>query len=143
VSLHRDVVIKEFFPPGALRARSGSGGRNVNEVVPAGQDHGQYYQQTRAAFLEKSRAVSRVWHPNVVMVYDTFEENNTAYMVMKLLKGKTLQQFLEEQLAQRTLPTTGAGAGLCTPYRPGLGSLAQGRSGSRRCLSRQRDAVPA
>ena len=30
-------------------------------------------------------------------VYGTFEENNTAYMVMELLRGETLGQLVEER----------------------------------------------
>jgi serine/threonine-protein kinase len=132
VALHRDVVIKEFFPPGAVRAGSISGVKPINAsvhtIVPAGHDRGQYHQQACAAFLEQARAVSRVWHPNVVMVYDSFEENNTAYMVMKFLKGKTLQQFLEEQLAQKRFLPQGQtlayalhiGRGLVALHKEGL-----------------------
>ena len=137
VALHRDVVLKEFFPRGASRAVSGSSNSGSSDkpfsvsshaVVPSAGLGEHVYQQACAAFLEKSRVVSRVWHPNVVMVYDTFTANNTAYMVMKLLKGKTLQQFLEEQLAQkRFLPEAQAlaygmhiGRGLEALHKAGL-----------------------
>jgi serine/threonine protein kinase len=129
VALHRDVAIKEFFPSGALRAGSADGAVAApgRAVVPK-QNSAELYQQACSAFLEKARAVSRVWHPNVVMVYDTFAENNTAYMVMKFLKGKTLQQFLEEQAAsQAALPeaqavayATHIGRGLEALHKAGL-----------------------
>ena len=34
-------------------------------------------------------------HPNIVEVLDVFDENNTSYMVMTFVKGKSLQQIVE------------------------------------------------
>jgi serine/threonine protein kinase len=99
VASGQKVVIKEFFPPGAQRAPATVGPDGVAEynVLAGGYCTGENYQQACTAFLEKARSVSRVWHPNVVMIYDTFAENNTAYMVMKFLKGNTLQELLEKR----------------------------------------------
>jgi serine/threonine protein kinase len=98
VASGQKVVIKEFFPPGAQRAPSAIGpdGTAVYNVLPGSYCTGEDYLGACAAFLEKARSVSRVWHPNVVMIYDTFAENNTAYMVMKFLQGNTLQELLEQ-----------------------------------------------
>ena len=35
-------------------------------------------------------------HPSIVKVFSLFEENNTAYMVMEFLRGKTLLKIVEE-----------------------------------------------
>jgi serine/threonine protein kinase len=99
VASGQKVVVKEFFPPGAQRAPATAepDGTAAYNVLAGGYCTGENYEKACAAFLEKARSVSRVWHPNVVMIYDSFAENNTAYMVMKFLKGNTLQDLLEER----------------------------------------------
>ena len=39
-------------------------------------------------FRDEARILARFDHPGIVDVYGTFEENNTAYMVMELLRGQ-------------------------------------------------------
>jgi serine/threonine protein kinase len=85
----RPVAIKELFPYGSTRR-----GTNVHPFggLPAAE-----YASTRARFLDEARILARFDHPGIVDVYGTFEENNTAYMVMELLRGKTLGQMIEER----------------------------------------------
>lgn len=41
--------------------------------------------------------IARCIHPNIVKVYDWFEENNTAYVVMDFISGKPLSKIIETQ----------------------------------------------
>ena len=95
IRARRPVAIKEFFPYGSTRR-----GPNVH---PFGGLPASEYGTARGRFLDEARILARFDHPGIVDVYGTFEENNTAYMVMELLRGKSLGQLIEEQgpLAER------------------------------------------
>ena len=88
--LQRPVAIKEYFPQGYAARQS-------NTVVPAGTMAHADYQSAKAKFLEEARVLAQFQHPGIVHVYASFEENNTAYMVMEYLKGKTLCGVLEDR----------------------------------------------
>lgn len=46
-------------------------------------------------FLREAQRLAKCKHPNIVEVYDWFEENNTAYIVMALILGESLQEICE------------------------------------------------
>jgi serine/threonine protein kinase len=85
----RPVAIKEFFPYGSARQ-----GRAVQSagVLPAAD-----YASARQKFHDEAQVLLQFRHPGIVDVYATFEENNTAYMVMEYLRGRSLEQMLEER----------------------------------------------
>ena len=89
MQLRRYVAIKEFFPQGCAR--------HLQTVQPTGGMAAGDYQNVKAKFLEEARVLARFNHPGIARVFTTFEENNTAYMVMEMLEGKTLQKRLEEK----------------------------------------------
>jgi serine/threonine protein kinase len=88
IRARRPVAIKEFFPYGSTR-------RGVT-VHPFGGLTAADFASTRTKFLDEASILARFDHPAIVDVYGTFAENNTAYMVMELLRGKTLGQLIEE-----------------------------------------------
>ncbi|WP_425381600.1 serine/threonine-protein kinase [Spiroplasma endosymbiont of Polydrusus pterygomalis] len=45
-------------------------------------------------FLQEIRAVSRIRHPNVILVYDIFIDKKDWCLVFELLEGKTLKEYL-------------------------------------------------
>jgi len=55
------------------------------------------YHNMKVKFLEEARKSAQFQHPGIPGVYDTFEENNTAYTVMEYLKGRTLLAVVEER----------------------------------------------
>jgi serine/threonine protein kinase len=89
IRARRPVAIKEFFPYGSTRRGA--------EVHPFGGLATADYASSRAKFLDEARILARFDHAGIVDVYGTFEENNTAYMVMELLRGKSLMQLVEER----------------------------------------------
>jgi serine/threonine-protein kinase len=61
----------------------------------------QPHLATDEVFLERFRreavTAARLAHPGVVSTFDTGIDNGTAYIVMELVKGRTLRQLLSEQ----------------------------------------------
>lgn len=49
---------------------------------------------SKERFLQEIKAVSRIRHPNVILVYDIFIDNENWCLVLELLKGKTLKEYL-------------------------------------------------
>jgi eukaryotic-like serine/threonine-protein kinase len=48
----------------------------------------------RARFVREARATGRVHHPNVVTVHDSGEHDGRVFMVLELLEGKPLREWL-------------------------------------------------
>jgi len=45
-------------------------------------------------FRTEAQAAAGMMHPNIVNVYDVGEENGTHYIVMELVEGITLKQYI-------------------------------------------------
>lgn len=87
--LNRVVCIKEYFPAGkCIRATK------KNTVFVQGTSE-QVFEKYRQAFVREAKMLATLHHPNIVEVLDVFDENNTSYMVMTFVKGKSLQQIVE------------------------------------------------
>ncbi len=50
----------------------------------------------RERFVREGRALARVEHPNVVQVWDCGEADGTAYLAMRLIKGRPLEDIVKE-----------------------------------------------
>lgn len=48
-------------------------------------------------FRTEAQAAAGMMHPNIVNVYDVGEENGTYYIVMELVEGITLKQYIEKK----------------------------------------------
>jgi peptidoglycan hydrolase-like protein with peptidoglycan-binding domain len=95
-TLHRDVAIKEYLPT-SLALREGR-----TTVLPISTDHAEQFAWGRERFLDEARTLARLDRtPAIVRVLDFLEANGTAYMVMALIEGETLNKRLtrEKRLA--------------------------------------------
>jgi eukaryotic-like serine/threonine-protein kinase len=82
------VAIKEYLP-GSLATRAS--GELVPTVKP---EHIGTYRAGLRCFFEEGRVLSKVFHPNVVKVINFFRENDTVYMVMNYVQGRSLQELV-------------------------------------------------
>ncbi|MBE9046839.1 serine/threonine protein kinase [Pleurocapsales cyanobacterium LEGE 10410] len=87
--LNRAVAVKEFFPEGCWREGL--------TVVSAGRWNSDTYSNAKQKFLLEGQTLGQFNHPGIVKVFYYFEENNTAYMVMEYLRGKTLAELLKQR----------------------------------------------
>ena len=51
----------------------------------------------RRRFHAESQAVAMLSHPNIVNVYDVSHSDNVDYIVMELIDGITLKQYMEQK----------------------------------------------
>jgi formylglycine-generating enzyme required for sulfatase activity/tRNA A-37 threonylcarbamoyl transferase component Bud32 len=56
----------------------------------------QEVRSLRERLLREARAAGNLNHPNLVAVHDFGQENDTAYIVMELVEGRTLQDLVAE-----------------------------------------------
>ena len=90
VTLGREVAIKEYLPTSlAIRA-------DGTMVVPRSTKVAEDFVWGRERFLEEARILASLeGAPAVVRVHDFLEANGTAYMIMGLVRGDTLEQRLK------------------------------------------------
>ncbi len=89
--------IKEFFVKDRCN-RSGDG-----SVTVGTQGQSALVERLRKKFIEEAKAIYGMSHPNIVRVWDVFEENGTAYYVMDYIDGPSLSDKLKRNgaLAER------------------------------------------
>ena len=88
-ALQRDFALKEYFPEGLVR-REGTSVRFVS--TPNSEDD---YRWGLRKFYDEARLLAQFSHPNIVSVRRVFEANNSAYMLLDFVKGRTLEQWLQ------------------------------------------------
>ncbi|MBS0527656.1 MAG: serine/threonine protein kinase [Proteobacteria bacterium] len=91
-TLNREVAIKEYLPS-SLAIREGG-----TMVVPRSTELVEDFVWGRDRFLDEARTLAKLESvPGVVRVLDFLEANGTAYMVMALARGETLEKRLRQQ----------------------------------------------
>lgn len=92
-TLDKMVAVKEYYPSSIAARRA-----DTYEVRAYAEGNIQEFDHGKQRFLTEARNVARFGeHPNIVDVYDFFEENNTVYMVMEYMDGVTLKSYILEQ----------------------------------------------
>ncbi len=92
INLEKVVAIKEFFP---ISYANRAPGTTVLNVLPKMKS---IYFRELSRFLDEARYLAKFSsHPNILNVYSFFEENNTAYIEMEYLEGKSYKDSIREQ----------------------------------------------
>lgn len=89
-ALERRVAIKEFFMKEYCE-RSES----TSHVTLGSQGSRDLVERFREKFLKEARLIANMDCPNIVRIYDIFEENGTAYYVMEYIDGPSLSEKLK------------------------------------------------
>ena len=94
------VAIKEFFPQGIVLRDNTTSKTNTVSVYNVRDDS---YEHGKERFLKEARSLAKFnSHPGTVVIYDFFEENETAYIVMEYLDGCNMREYMA---ATNSLPT--------------------------------------
>ncbi len=85
------VCIKEYYPSGIVNRNPGTS----NLILFSGVKKKEF-EYGLVRFIDEARNMTKFnAHKNIVNVYEYFEENNTAYIVMEFLDGCTLSEYMD------------------------------------------------
>ena len=92
-SLQQRVAIKEYLP-----SEFASRSMGQPDVTVFGGNKAQQFADGMAKSTDEAKRLAQFQSENgIVRVYDSFEANNTAYLIMEYLDGETLTAFLNRE----------------------------------------------
>ena len=66
------------------------------EVIPVNDERREAFIKLKQRFMKEARVMAQFSEcSSIVRIYDFFEANNTAYLVMEYLEGMTLRQYID------------------------------------------------
>lgn len=91
--LQQRVAIKEYLPSEFATRSMGQ-----PDVTVFGGNKAQQFADGMTKFIDEARRLAQFQNEDgIVRVYDSFEANNTAYIIMEYLDGETLTDFLSRE----------------------------------------------
>ena len=102
----RYVILEKIGEGGMAAVYKAQDKRRNNQIVAVKemsetairQKNPDEWEDILEAFQREARLLSRLSHPNLVRVSDSFQEGDRHYMVMEFVPGRTLEALLEEQM---------------------------------------------
>ena len=91
-SLNRKVVVKEFFLDGHCTREE-----HTHHVTVATGGSPELVASYYDKVLKEARHIAQLEHPNIVSIISVFEENNTAYYVMKYAPNGSLEDKVKRE----------------------------------------------
>lgn len=93
LNLNQKVALKEYFPQGFCGRETTTG-----SIQMYGGKKREFYKYGLERYIEEARTLANFnYHSGIVDVYNYFQENNTAYMIMQYLEGQTVRQWLKDK----------------------------------------------
>ncbi|HEV7720618.1 MAG TPA: serine/threonine-protein kinase [Iamia sp.] len=93
--LERPVAVKELFPEGA---------RRTGTAIDVPRYEAATFGRARERFRREATTLARFGHPNIVRIFAVLEENDTAYLVLERIEGRTLAAELRSRQGPFTEP---------------------------------------
>lgn len=91
--LEQKVAIKEYLPSEFSTRMPG-----VTQVTVFNGDKKEQFRDGMKRFVDEAKRLARFHQcDGIVKVFDSFEDNNTAYIVMEYLQGETLAERLKRE----------------------------------------------
>ena len=90
--LNRIVAIKEFFMENFCVRNA-----DTHHVTITTESSREFVERYRNKFLKEARNIAKLEHPNIVSIIDVFEENSTAYYVMKYAQNGSLHDKVKRE----------------------------------------------
>ena len=92
IANNRKVAVKECFPYSRIVNRTHS---NAVNISPNTQENVDFFNRRKKRFRQEAQKMMLFSDsPNIVNVFEFFEANNTAYIVMEFIEGQTFAQVL-------------------------------------------------
>ncbi len=92
-ALDRHVAVKEYMPGEFSTRMPGN-----TFITVYGGEKAEQFASGMDKFLDESRKLAKFTEtPGIVQIYDCFQENNTAYIVMEYLEGETLAERIDRE----------------------------------------------
>lgn len=86
-------AVKEFFPSSFVNRNP-----NTNEIIIFSEKRKAEFDFGLSRFLDEAQNMAKFnTHENIVNVYEYFEENKTAYIVMEFLDGESLNICMQNE----------------------------------------------
>lgn len=89
--LAKVVAVKEYYPAGLVNRIPGE-----KRVIIYSGSRERECANGMVRFLEEAQNMAKFnTHPNIINVYDFFQENNTAYIIMEFLDGENYKEYIK------------------------------------------------
>lgn len=91
--LEQKVAIKEYLP-GEFSTRM----PGQSTITVFSGDKSEQFKDGMKKFVDEAKRLAKFKNePGIVKIFDSFEENSTAYIVMEFLDGETLKSYLDRE----------------------------------------------
>ncbi len=90
VMADRKVCIKEFFPKEYYNRNEDS-----QSISIGSQGSAEIMERYKEKFVKEAKTIAKLDHPNIIHIFDVFEENNTCYYVMEYIEGESLSDIVK------------------------------------------------